>query len=72
MEWYLPVKPFISVKYNLNLLPIKTGHLELCFFNAGLPFIKWGLAEAFYSDKGSQFHKGMYEGYIFVIIVAET
>ena len=47
-----------------HLLPIKTGHLELFLFNSGLPFIKWGLAEAFYSDKGSEFHKGMYEGYL--------
>ena len=35
-----------------------------CSIQAYLPFIKWGLAEAFYSDKGSPFHKGMYEGYL--------
>ena len=55
--------------HHQHLLPIKTGHLELVFFNSGLPFIKWGLAEAFYSDKGSPFHKGMYEGYSLIIFL---
>ena len=52
--------------YKMNrqhLLPIKTGHLELCFSIRSLHFIKWGLAGAFYSDKGSPFHKGARMGY---------
>ena len=63
-EQHFPCTSIYFYKMNhQHLLPIKTGHLEVFFFNSGLPFIKWGLAEAFYSDKGSPFHKGMYEGY---------
>ena len=63
-EQHFPCTSIYFYKMNhQHLLPIKTGHLELFFFNSGLPFIKWGLAEAFYSDKGSPFHKGMYKGY---------
>ena len=59
----LPNVQVFFIKWTTSISFQSSRKLELFFFNSGLPFIKWGLAEAFYSDKGSPFHKGMYEGY---------
>ena len=58
------VQASIFIKWTTSISFQSRLDTWIFFFNSGLPFIKWGLAEAFYSDKGSPFHKGMYEGYV--------